>query len=152
MGGKSKVVRNRPDVAKLHKRYETDAAAIVECADALGDFYALEKYDIRSLSTLDRIRERYQKRKGENGDGHHLAIDKIALHKDEQSFFESLVGGIVNRITKLEAALAEKEQVIDRLREQIATMQQERQNSKVKQREHTALVELINKVGGKDGN
>jgi len=116
-----------------HKRLMRAAPEIARDARVKGLGYCMEEYDAGPIA-LNKIIEADRKRRGDNGQKPTLTVNKLFLHPDGQTYFQSTVKAVANIISDLKAKLAmqqegfektleRKEARIAELESQIAKLQ-----------------------------
>lgn len=126
-----------------HRRFKEQAGEIVNYAKAFGPFAAMDKFDIRSVFTLEKILER--------GDANAKMPSKFnrGLYADSDSYYDGLVKGIIHHIRKMEdkvdlllATLAFKDTEIDQLK-----VERQKWFAIAREHEEQVMEELLNIVG-----
>ena len=100
----------------------------------------MERYDIRSVRTIQKIMDK-------GGDGEAVALQhRPAMFSDGSSYFESLVQAIIRTISKLQALCDKQEHTISALQAEIANLKREKESwaELGREREEDVLVELVN--------
>ena len=150
MGGKSTVVKEGPNAMELHRLYQRHAPEIARIARAKGDLAAAEECEkmcgyLPQASTVRKIREKDNERRGIKDDKT-LSVNKLFLHPNGASYFDSLVAAFKRIIIKDEIALLalEKEmtECIARKDEEIGQLKEEIAKLTSRPREEDTLMEL----------
>ena len=124
-----------------HKRFQRQEGEIANYANAFGVLAAMERYDIRSVLTVQKIMER-------RGDGKTPAVDKRAIYPDGESYYESIVKSIVATISKLQGEVAQRDTRIAELRQEVDKLNVEKKSWAYlfQKKEETVMQELLSKI------
>lgn len=124
-----------------HKRFQSQEGEIVNYANAFGILAAMDRYDVRSGFTIQKMMER-------RGDGKKPLVDNKAMFESGESYYESIVKGIVATISKLETTITQRDTRIAELRQEIDKLQDEKRSfgSLGRQKEETVMEELLEKI------
>lgn len=131
-----------------HKRYQRDEGVIVRDALAFGPIAAMDKHDVRSVLTIEKMMKR-------RCNGPVPIIDKPALYPSSESYCQGVVKGIIfaieelkNTVSNLENLLAGKDAIIAEKDKRIKQLQHDRQSfgELGRQKEDTLMQELLNQV------
>lgn len=131
-----------------HKRFQRQEGEIANYANAFGILAAMERYDIRSVLTVQKIMER-------RGDGKTPAVDKRAMYPDGESYCQGVVKAIIHTveefkdtISNLADQLAGRDAIIAEKDKRIKQLQEEKQSFGALgcQKEETIMQELLSKI------
>lgn len=106
-----------------HKRLQSQSREISDYVEAFGLLAAMDRYDVHMPQTLQKLLEK----KGGNREQLPL-IDKRAMYNSPQDYYDGLIQGVINRITKMQATISERDKTIDGLRAKIDELEYQKNN------------------------
>lgn len=124
-----------------HKRFQRQEGEIANYANAFGVLAAMERYDIRSVLTVQKIMEG-------RGDGKTPAVDKRAMFQTSESYYESIVKSIVTTISKLQGEVAQRDTRIAELRQEVDKLNVDKKSWAYlfQKKEETVMQELLSQI------
>jgi len=128
-----------------HKRFMSQAREISEYAEAFGPLEAMNRYDISTVQALQKILAK-------RGAREQLPlISKRAMFDTPQDYYDGLIQGVINRITKMQATIDERNKIIESLRVEIADLKNKQTNRSalemVRQEKKLAQLSMLIKEG-----
>ena len=91
--------RNPEDSQARHRRFKEQRGEIVRCAEAWGRRVAMDKFDIRCESTMDRLLHKAAKAKGDGHEPIHLPlVNTRESYPNSESHYDGLVRALARHL------------------------------------------------------
>jgi len=131
-----------------HRRLMRQAPEIARDARARGLIYCMEEYDAGPIA-INKAIEADRKRRGED-EQKALTVNKIFLHPDGQTYFQSTVKAVANIISDLKAKLASQqegfEKTLERKEARIAELESQIAKLQSPEGDNEALLILLEAI------